>query len=45
MLPCAATALAEGTPIPHGMLELIAEKQWVSAGKAIAGIIAVSPQD
>lgn len=35
MLTCAAPALAQGTPIPHGTLELIAEKQWVSAGGAV----------
>jgi len=28
----AASALAEGTPIPHGTLELIARNQWVAAG-------------
>jgi DsbC/DsbD-like thiol-disulfide interchange protein len=35
MLTCAAPALAQGTPIPHGTLELIAEKEWVSAGGAV----------
>jgi len=31
----AATAQAEGTPIPHGTLELIADKQWLPRGGAI----------
>jgi thiol:disulfide interchange protein DsbD len=31
----AATARAEGTPIPHGALELIADKQWLPVGGAI----------
>ena len=29
MLLCAASALANGTPIPHGTLELVAEDQWL----------------
>ena len=29
---CAASARAEGTPIPHGRAELIAENPWVTAG-------------
>jgi len=33
LLLCAASAHAEGTPIPHGTLELIAENQWISAGR------------
>jgi DsbC/DsbD-like thiol-disulfide interchange protein len=32
LLLCAASAQAEGTPIPHGTLELIAEDQWIAAG-------------
>jgi DsbC/DsbD-like thiol-disulfide interchange protein len=32
LLLCAETAWAEGTPIPHGTLELIAENQWIAAG-------------
>ncbi len=35
MLPCAAIALAQVTSIPHGTLELIAEKEWVTAGGAV----------
>ena len=31
----AASALAEGTPIPHGTLELIARNQWVAAGHTL----------
>jgi len=31
-LLCAAIAQAEGIPIPHGTLELIAENQWIAAG-------------
>jgi len=33
MLLCAASAQAAGTPIPHGTLELIAENQWIAAGR------------
>ena len=29
---CARHAEAAGTPIPHGTLELVAEKQWIAAG-------------
>src|SRR5271168_4555322 len=29
-----AGARAEGTPIPHGTLELVAENQWIEAGRA-----------
>jgi DsbC/DsbD-like thiol-disulfide interchange protein len=29
---CSARAQAAGTPIPHGTLELISEKQWIAAG-------------
>jgi len=32
LLLCGASALAEGTPIPHGTLELLAENQWIAAG-------------
>jgi thiol:disulfide interchange protein DsbD len=32
---CAVTAWAEGTPIPHGTLELLADKQWLPLGGAI----------
>jgi thiol:disulfide interchange protein DsbD len=35
LLLLAATARAEGTPIPHGTLELIADKQWLASGGAI----------
>jgi DsbC/DsbD-like thiol-disulfide interchange protein len=35
LLLSAATARAEGTPIPHGTLELIADKQWLPVGGAI----------
>jgi DsbC/DsbD-like thiol-disulfide interchange protein len=35
LLLWAAAALAEGTAIPHGTLELIAEKQWLPAGSAV----------
>jgi len=31
----AASALAEGTPIPHGTLELIARNQWIAAGHTL----------
>jgi DsbC/DsbD-like thiol-disulfide interchange protein len=30
--PCSPPARAEGTPIPHGTLELIAENQWIAIG-------------
>ncbi len=33
LLLCAASAWAAGTPIPHGTLELIAEKQGIAAGR------------
>jgi DsbC/DsbD-like thiol-disulfide interchange protein len=29
---CSSRAQAAGTPIPHGTLELVAEKQWIAAG-------------
>src|SRR4029077_16178400 len=29
---CARHAEAAGAPIPHGTLELVAEKQWIAAG-------------
>jgi DsbC/DsbD-like thiol-disulfide interchange protein len=32
LLLCGVGARADGTPIPHGTLELIAEKQWLAAG-------------
>src|SRR5277367_2244719 len=32
LLLCVAGARADGTPIPHGTLELVAENQWVEAG-------------
>jgi DsbC/DsbD-like thiol-disulfide interchange protein len=38
LLLCAAavsTARADGTPIPHGTLELVAENQWIAAGHTI----------
>jgi DsbC/DsbD-like thiol-disulfide interchange protein len=35
LLLSAATARADGTPIPHGTLELIADKQWLPVGGAI----------
>ena len=35
MLLCVATARADGTPIPHGTLELVAENQWIAAGHTI----------
>jgi len=35
LLPCVASARAEGTPIPHGTLELVAENQWIVAGHTI----------
>jgi DsbC/DsbD-like thiol-disulfide interchange protein len=33
LLLCAACVRADGTSIPHGTLELIAEKQWLAAGQ------------
>jgi DsbC/DsbD-like thiol-disulfide interchange protein len=33
LLLCVAGARADGTPIPHGTLELVAENQWVEAGR------------
>jgi DsbC/DsbD-like thiol-disulfide interchange protein len=35
LLLCVATARADGTAIPHGTLELIAENQWIAAGYTI----------
>jgi len=35
LLLCAASAQAEGTPIPHGTLELIARNQWIAAGQTL----------
>jgi thiol:disulfide interchange protein DsbD len=35
LLLCAASAHAEGTPIPHGTLELIARNQWIAAGHTL----------
>jgi DsbC/DsbD-like thiol-disulfide interchange protein len=35
LLLCVASAQAEGTPIPHGTLELVAENQWIAAGRTI----------
>jgi len=35
LLLCAASAQAEGTPIPHGTLELIARNQWIAAGQSL----------
>ena len=32
LMLCAASAQAEGTPIPHGTVELIAENPWITAG-------------
>jgi len=32
LLLCAVSARAEGTPIPHGTLELVAENQWIAPG-------------
>ena len=34
-LLCVATARADGAPIPHGTLELLAENQWIAAGHTI----------
>jgi DsbC/DsbD-like thiol-disulfide interchange protein len=31
-LLCASGAQASGSPIPHGTIELIADKQWIAAG-------------
>jgi len=35
LLLCVAGARADGTPIPHGTLELVAQDQWISAGHTI----------
>jgi thiol:disulfide interchange protein DsbD len=35
LLLCAASAHAEGTPIPHGTVELIARNQWIAAGHTL----------
>jgi len=35
VLLCAASAPAEGTPIPHGTLELIARNQWIAPGHTL----------
>src|SRR5580704_1238851 len=35
LLLCVGTARADGTPIPHGTLELVAENQWIAAGHTI----------
>jgi len=35
LLLCAASAQAEGIPIPHGTLELIARNQWIVAGHTL----------
>lgn len=35
LLLCVAIARADGTPIPHGTLELVAENQWIAAGHTI----------
>jgi DsbC/DsbD-like thiol-disulfide interchange protein len=32
LLTCSTCTRAEGTPIPHGTLELVAENQWIAAG-------------
>ena len=32
LLTCGTCTRAEGTPIPHGTLELVAEDQWIAAG-------------
>jgi DsbC/DsbD-like thiol-disulfide interchange protein len=32
LLTCGTGTPAEGTPIPHGTLELVAENQWIAAG-------------
>ena len=37
LLLCAASAHAEGTPIPHGTLELIAENPWIEKRELAAG--------
>ena len=33
LLLCASGVQAAGTPIPHGTLELIADKQWIATGQ------------
>jgi DsbC/DsbD-like thiol-disulfide interchange protein len=35
LLLCVAGARADGTPIPHGTLELVAQDQWISASHTI----------
>jgi DsbC/DsbD-like thiol-disulfide interchange protein len=35
LLICAANTQAAGTPIPHGTLELVAESQWIAAGRTL----------
>ncbi len=35
LLLCGASVRAEGTPIPHGTLELVAENQWIAAGHTV----------
>src|ERR1700691_5532483 len=35
LLLCVAIARADGTPIPHGTLDLVAENQWIAAGHTI----------
>jgi hypothetical protein len=35
LLVCAASAQADGTPIPPGTLELIARNRWIVAGHTL----------
>jgi DsbC/DsbD-like thiol-disulfide interchange protein len=35
LLLCAASAQAEGVPIPHGTLQLMARNQWIAAGHTL----------
>jgi DsbC/DsbD-like thiol-disulfide interchange protein len=35
LLSCATGARAAGAPIPHGMLELVSENQWIAPGHPI----------
>jgi DsbC/DsbD-like thiol-disulfide interchange protein len=35
LLLCISTGRAAGAPIPHGTLELIAEKQWIATGEKL----------
>jgi DsbC/DsbD-like thiol-disulfide interchange protein len=35
LLLCTSGGRAAGTPIPHGTLELIAEKQWIATGQKV----------